>query len=107
MNLLSALQHLLSKGFPEDIGIFSKPYAEFSGAVPEEFPPFDLPPVLVPPEVIEIDSMDLGGTMYEDTKINKREELPHYYLTLFDNEVNLHVHPIHCFNVSPFSSDNT
>jgi len=90
MNLLSALRHLLSKSFSEDIGIFSKPYVEFSSTVSETSPPFDLPPVLVPPEVIEIDSMDLGGTIYEDTKaVNKREELPHYYLTLFDNEVNL------------------
>lgn len=102
MNLLSSLRHLLSKSFSEDIGIFSQPYAEFSGTVSEESSPFDLPPVLVPPEVIEIDSMDLGGTMYEDTKTNKREELPHYYLTLFDNEVNLYAHIIRRSNVSLF-----
>jgi nuclear cap-binding protein subunit 1 len=92
MNLLSALRHLLSTSFSEDIEIFPEPYAETSSAISEASSPFDLPSVLVPPEVIEIDSMDLGGTMYEETKpANKREELPQYYLALFDNEVNLHI----------------
>lgn len=92
MNLLTALRHLLSKTFSEDIGIFPQPYADFSSAVSETVSPFDLPSVLVPPEVIEIDSIDLGGAMYEDAKTeNKREEMPQYYLTLFDNEVSLHI----------------
>ncbi|KAF8511162.1 MIF4G like-domain-containing protein [Gautieria morchelliformis] len=87
MNLLSALRHLLSKTFSEDIEIFPEPCTEISSAISQASSPFDLPSVLVPPEVIEIDSMDLGGTMYEETKpANKREELPQYYLALFDNE---------------------
>jgi nuclear cap-binding protein subunit 1 len=90
MTLLSALRDLLSKTFSEDTGVFPQPYLEFLSTVAETSP-FDLPSVLVPPEVIEIDSMDIGGTMFEDNKTaNKREELPQFYLALFDNEVNLH-----------------
>lgn len=95
MNLLSALRQLLSKTFSEDIAVFPQPYLEFSSTVAEASP-FDLPSVLVPPEVIEIDSMDIGGTIYEDNKAtNKREELPQFHLALFDNEVNLHFSTMH------------
>ncbi|KAF8583944.1 hypothetical protein K439DRAFT_1411525 [Ramaria rubella] len=88
MSLLSALRHLLATNFSEDIGIFPQPYAEFAALHSETYSPFALPSVLVPPEVIELDNLDLGGTIYEETKTaTKREEMPKYYLSLFDNEI--------------------
>lgn len=88
MSLLSALQQLLASGFSEDLGIFPEPYDDLPSFDPEVSPSFDLPSVLVPPEVIEIENLDLGSSIFQDGKAeNKREEMPQYYLSLFDNEV--------------------
>lgn len=46
--------------------------------------PFDLPSVLVPPEVIELEVMSTESS--EDAPI-KKEEWPEYMLRLFDNDV--------------------
>jgi hypothetical protein len=46
--------------------------------------PFDLPSVLVPPEVIELEVLSTESS--EDAPI-KREEWPEYMLRLFDNDV--------------------
>ena len=62
--------------------------------------PFDLPSVLVPPEVIELEVLSTESS--EDAPI-KREEWPEYMLRLFDNDVlefqvsfvvDLHISPI-------------
>lgn len=37
---------------------------------------------------MEMESIDLGGNLYEDNKPTaKKDEFPQYYLSLFDNEV--------------------
>ena len=46
--------------------------------------PFDLPSVLVPPEVIELEVLSTESS--EDAPI-KKEEWPEYMLRLFDNDV--------------------
>jgi len=46
--------------------------------------PFDLPSVLVPPEVIELEVLSPESS--EDAPI-KKEEWPEYMLRLFDNDV--------------------
>lgn len=61
--------------------IFPQPYLD--GPEPA-LPPFDLPSVLVPPEVVEMDT--LGESSSEETQV-RREEWPEYHLTLFDNDV--------------------
>jgi len=87
MSLLSALRQLLASKFSEDVGIFPQPYADFPSLNPETSPPFDLPSVLVPPEVIEIENLVPSGNVYEDGRtVSKRQEMPQYYLVLFDNE---------------------
>lgn len=46
--------------------------------------PFDLPLVLVPPEIIELDG--LAADSEEEAQV-KKEEWPEYFLRLFDNDV--------------------
>jgi nuclear cap-binding protein subunit 1 len=46
--------------------------------------PFDLPSVLVPPEVIELEVLSPESS--EDAPI-KKEEWPEFMLRLFDNDV--------------------
>lgn len=46
--------------------------------------PFDLPSVLVPPEVTELEVLSTESS--EDAPI-KKEEWPEYMLRLFDNDV--------------------
>ena len=46
--------------------------------------PFDLPSVLVPPEVIELDTFSTESG--EDAPA-KKEEWPSYHVRLFDNDV--------------------
>jgi hypothetical protein len=46
--------------------------------------PFDLPSVLVPPEVIELEALSLDSS--EDAPV-KKEEWPECMLRLFDNDV--------------------
>ena len=60
---------------------FVQPYLEFPQFLDA---PFDLPSVLVPPEVIELDSFSTESG--EDAPA-KKEEWPGYYVRLFDNDV--------------------
>ncbi|KAJ7727907.1 armadillo-type protein [Mycena metata] len=48
-----------------------------------EFTPFELPSVLVPPEVIELDGLSTDSG--EDAQV-KKEEWPEYFFRLFDND---------------------
>jgi hypothetical protein len=63
-------------------GIFPQPYAAMMST--STVAPFDLPSVLVPPEVIELEVLSPESS--EDAPI-KKEEWPEYMLRLFDNDV--------------------
>ncbi|KAF8632011.1 hypothetical protein AX17_004954 [Amanita inopinata Kibby_2008] len=81
--LLNALKVLNDGDFSGTATIIPQPYSDY----PEpdsSFSPFNLPTVLVPPEVIEID--DLSGNAGEDIQV-KKEEWPEYFLHLFDNDI--------------------
>lgn len=70
--------------FAEASESFPQPYLDFPDLDPAESAPFELPAILVPPEVIELDGLatDAG----EDAQV-KKEEWPHYFLHLFDDVV--------------------
>ncbi|KAI0922046.1 hypothetical protein AcW2_006852 [Taiwanofungus camphoratus] len=78
---LNALKALQGADFAQTADSVPQPYTEFP--IFSESP-FDLPTVLVPPEVIELDGLttDIG----EDAQF-KKEEWPQYYVRLFDNDV--------------------
>jgi nuclear cap-binding protein subunit 1 len=78
---VSALKTLDLSDFVDSPGIFPQPYASMSTSTTV---PFDLPSVLVPPEVIELEVMSTESS--EDVPI-KKEEWPEYMLRLFDNDV--------------------
>ncbi|KAF8529245.1 MIF4G like-domain-containing protein [Hysterangium stoloniferum] len=87
-SLLVALQQSLALNFSEAATVFPQPFADLANINISGSSPFILPSILVPPEVIEIDSLDLGGIVYEEVKTpSKKDELPQYYLSLFDNEI--------------------
>jgi nuclear cap-binding protein subunit 1 len=75
------MKTLNSQDFANLSDIFPQPYLDGPESV---LPPFDLPSVLVPPEVVEMDT--LGESSSEETQV-RREEWPEYHLTLFDNDV--------------------
>jgi nuclear cap-binding protein subunit 1 len=80
---LAALSSLSTSSppFAETSGTFLQPYLSLPGF---NAAAFDLPAVLVPPEVIELDGMTTEEG--EDAPV-KKEEWPDYYVRLFDNEV--------------------
>ena len=69
--------------FSQAQDIFVQPYADL-GAFTDS--PFDLPSVLVPPEVIELDSFSTESG--EDAPA-KKEDWPAYPLRLFDSDVGI------------------
>ena len=75
------MKTLNSQDFANLSDVFPQPYLD--GPEPT-LPPFDLPSVLVPPEVVEMDT--LGESSSEEAQV-KREEWPEYHLTLFDSDV--------------------
>ncbi|KAF7331795.1 hypothetical protein MKEN_00059500 [Mycena kentingensis (nom. inval.)] len=81
--VLQALRVLDETDFTETASAFLQPYSDCGELDPATFIPFTLPSVLVPPEVIELDSL---ATESGDTQI-KKDEWPEYYISLFDNEV--------------------
>lgn len=87
LSLITALRSLSSSGFSEDLLVFPQPLSHFQNTNSTPFSPFILPAILVPPEVIEIDSLEIGGSMFEENKSIKKEELPRFFMSLFDNEV--------------------
>ncbi|KAI0733404.1 MIF4G like-domain-containing protein [Fomitopsis betulina] len=78
---LAALNALKASDFAQTVDSFAQPYADFS---PSPAPPFEIPSVLVPPEVIELDG--LTTETGEDAQV-KKEEWPAYFVRLFDNDV--------------------
>jgi nuclear cap-binding protein subunit 1 len=82
--VLASLKTLDLSGFEDVISTFPQPYSEFANIDPVVSPPFPLPSVLVPPEIIEMDT--LSADAGEDTQV-KKEEWPEYFLRFFENDV--------------------
>ncbi|KAI0260487.1 MIF4G like-domain-containing protein [Gloeopeniophorella convolvens] len=78
---VSALRSLDLSDFADVSSIFPQPYLGMDSLTA---PPFDLPSVLVPPEIIELESLSTDSG--EHAPIRK-EEWPEYMLRLFDNDV--------------------
>lgn len=79
---MASLRQLEASDFAETATSFCQPYSEFPKL--EDVTIFDLPSVLVPPEVIELDG--LSSESGEDAQV-KKEDWPEYFLRLFDNDV--------------------
>ncbi|EGO01454.1 hypothetical protein SERLA73DRAFT_166017 [Serpula lacrymans var. lacrymans S7.3] len=81
---LILLKSLEASNFAESSPAFPRPYLEYPDPENTTSGPFELPSILVPPEVIELDGLatDAG----EDAQI-KKEDWPEYYLHLFDNTI--------------------
>ncbi|KAI0761765.1 armadillo-type protein [Irpex lacteus] len=78
---LSALQILNASDFSQAAESFVQPYKDlppFTGAT------FDLPSILVPPEVVELDTL---STESGEDALVKKEEWPEFYVRLFDSDV--------------------
>jgi nuclear cap-binding protein subunit 1 len=85
-----ALQALDSSDFAESSTSFPQPYSNYPDLDPITSPPFDLPSVLVPPEIIELDGLSTDAG--EDAQV-KKEEWPQYFQRLFDASVRIfHFH---------------
>ena len=82
--MLQALRVFDETDFAATSAAFMQPYSTYEDLDPTTFTPYNLPSVLVPPEVIELDATDSG----EDAQV-KKEEWPEYYISLFDTEVRL------------------
>lgn len=79
------MRTLNDSDFSETANIIPQPYSDY----PEpdaSFSLFNVPSVLVPPEVIEIDG--IAGNSEEDIQV-KKEEWPEFYLRLFENDVSI------------------
>ncbi|KAI0676720.1 cap binding protein 80-PB [Trametes maxima] len=77
---LAALQTLNSSDFAQTADSYPQPYTEFPPWTQEAF---NLPGVLVPPEVIELDGLTTESG--EDAQ-PKKEEWPQCYVRLFEND---------------------
>ncbi|KAI0052632.1 cap binding protein 80-PB [Auriscalpium vulgare] len=78
---VTALKLLEASDFSDTATIYPQPYADLPSLSEA---PFDLPSVLVPPEVIELDGLSTDSG--EDALV-KKEEWPEHLLRLFDNDV--------------------
>jgi nuclear cap-binding protein subunit 1 len=85
--LLRSLRQLNDSDFTETANIYPQPYAHYPFLDSAESPEFNLPSVLVAPEVIELDS--LPAESEEEAPQVKKEEWPEFFLRLFDNDVRL------------------
>ncbi|KAF5372027.1 hypothetical protein D9615_008085 [Tricholomella constricta] len=83
--VLYALKALNDSDFTHTADSFPQPYTNLP-APPAELEPFNLPSVLVPPEIIELDALSTDVDA-EDTAQVKKEEWPEYFLRLFDNDI--------------------
>lgn len=81
---LTVLKALESSEFLDAWSSVPQPYLDYPDLDPTVSSPFELPSILVPPEVIELDGLatDAG----EDAQV-KKEEWPEYFFRLFDNTV--------------------
>ena len=82
--ILASLRALNSSDFAETFTSFPQPYASYPDLDAATLPPFELPLVLVPPEIIELDG--LSANSGEEAQV-KKEEWPEYFLRLFDDDV--------------------
>ncbi|KAJ7122918.1 MIF4G like-domain-containing protein [Mycena epipterygia] len=82
--VLQALRTLDESDFAETASSFCQPYASYEDPDLTTFTPYNLPSVLVPPEVIELDGLSTDSG--EDAQV-KKEEWPEYFLRLFDNDI--------------------
>ncbi|KZT27073.1 hypothetical protein NEOLEDRAFT_1131600 [Neolentinus lepideus HHB14362 ss-1] len=80
---LAVLKALNSTDFAESVNSYPQPYVDLPD-LPDGAAVFELPSVLVPPEIIELDG--LSADTGEEAQV-KKEEWPEYYIRLFDNEV--------------------
>jgi nuclear cap-binding protein subunit 1 len=81
-----ALHALDVSDFTDSSTSFPQPYSDYAALDPATSPPFDLPSVLVPPEIIELDGLSTDAG--EDAQV-KKEEWPEYFLLLFDAGVRI------------------
>ncbi|KIJ70616.1 hypothetical protein HYDPIDRAFT_172390 [Hydnomerulius pinastri MD-312] len=81
---LTILKALDASDFLDASSSVPQPYLDYPDLDPTVSSPFDLPSILVPPEVIELDGLatDAG----EDAQV-KKEDWPEYFVHLFDNTV--------------------
>ncbi|KAJ7895998.1 MIF4G like-domain-containing protein [Mycena olivaceomarginata] len=77
-----ALRTLDESDFAETATSFSQPYTTYADP---DLTTYDLPSVLVPPEVIELDGLSTDSG--EEAQV-KKEEWPEYFLRLYDNDAN-------------------
>jgi len=82
--MLASLRALDSSDFAGTFTSFPQPYASYPDLDAATLPPFELPLVLVPPEIIELDG--LSENSGEEAQV-KKEEWPEYFLRLFDDDV--------------------
>ncbi|KAJ7904295.1 MIF4G like-domain-containing protein [Mycena olivaceomarginata] len=83
--VLQALRTLDESDFAETATSFSQPYTTYADP---DLTTYDLPSVLVPPEVIELDGLSTDSG--EEAQV-KNEEWPEYFLRLFDNGASLRI----------------
>lgn len=89
--LLSVLKRLDESDFEETKNCLPRPYEIYASFDPSVLTPYDLPPVLVPPEAIEFDEMSMDTSEGEETPV-KKDEWPEFFCRLFPGDVDpLHV----------------
>ncbi|KAF8239499.1 hypothetical protein L208DRAFT_54676 [Tricholoma matsutake] len=82
--LLRSLKQLDEFDFAETANIYPQPYANYPSLDSTDSPEFNLPSVLVAPEVIELDG--LPAESEEEAQVRK-EEWPEFFLRLFDSDI--------------------
>jgi len=82
--LLKTLLALKDSDFEETANCIPQPQKNFAGLDSSTVTPYDLPLVLVPPEVIEMDS--LSAESGDETQV-KKEDWPEFFVRLFPDDV--------------------
>lgn len=83
-SLLNALNTLNAADFAGTADCIPQPYLN-EGTTTFEIPKYDLPSVLVPPEIIEVEG--ITSEAGSDEGRIKKEEWPEYYFRVFPNDV--------------------
>ena len=66
---------------------YLQPYSRQPELDFSEVPPFELPMVLVPPEIIDMDHLPQEEISGAQTETEKKEEWPEFYIKMFDGAV--------------------
>ena len=82
--LLSTLNTLNQSDFNETANCIPQPYTTHQDIDPSVLSPYQLPLVLVPPEVIEFDS--ISAESGDESQI-KKDEWPEFFIRLFPSDV--------------------